>query len=75
MEQLCDMAYFGKNICERLMIEDPGSFEPVWRRYDKYEPKPVLELKELYIMEEFECPGFQSFIRAIFPNCKIMYFE
>jgi hypothetical protein len=75
MEQLCDMAFFGKNISRRVVILEPGSFDPVWRKYDKYEPKPVPELKELYIMEEFHCPGSESFLREIFPNCRIVYFE
>jgi hypothetical protein len=72
MEQLCRMAYFREDLCEELTIAEPGSFDPVWRKYDAFEPKIVPELKVLYITEEFTCLGSSSFIEAIFPNCHVI---
>lgn len=66
------MAYFGQNICESLEILESGSFEPVWKRYDAYEPVIVPQLRKLYITREFPCPGVWSFIREVFPNCEVI---
>jgi hypothetical protein len=66
------MAYFREKLCEELTIAEPGSFDPVWRKYDAFEPTIVPELKVLYITEEFTCLGSSSFIEAIFPNCDVI---
>lgn len=65
------MAYFGKDICEELRITESGSFEPVWKKYDEYEPRVVPQLRKLYVTREFACPGIWSFIREVFPNCEL----
>lgn len=72
MEQLCQMAYFGQNICEELRITEKGSFETVWKRYDAYNPVVVPQLKKLYITIDFPCDGVWSFLREIFPNCEVI---
>jgi hypothetical protein len=73
MEQLCRMAYYGQNICESLVVNEIGSFEPVWKHYDDMEPLVIPQLKELYIFPELVCPGFWSFMREVFPNCEVVY--
>jgi hypothetical protein len=73
MDQLCRMAYLDQDICEQLVVNEPGSFEPVWKQYDDLEPRIVPQLKALYIRKEFVCPGFWSFMKTIFPNCEIVY--
>lgn len=75
MEKLCNMAYFGKDICDELVITEKGSFENIWKNYDEYEPMVVLQLKKLYITNDFMCPGSRSFLREIFPNCKVFILE
>ena len=64
MDQLCRMAYFGEEICEEL-----------WKKYDMYEPRPVPELKKLYLPANFGCSGVWSFLAEIFPNCTIHALE
>ena len=73
MDQLCRMAYFGQDICEELVIDEYGSFEPVWKLYDEYEPLVVPQLKKLYIRPTLICGGFWSFMREVFPNCEIIF--
>jgi hypothetical protein len=74
MEQLCEMAYCGQNICDELIINEPGSFENVWKKYDRFEPLIVPQLKNLYISDKFQCPGVWSFLREVFPNCCVRVF-
>jgi hypothetical protein len=75
MEQLCDMAYFQKDVCEELWIIESGSFETTWKQYDAYEPTVVPELKRLYITKDFPCGGVWSFLREIFPNCEVIEYD
>ena len=72
MEQLCRMAYYGQDVCEQLTINEPGSFEPVWKQYDDMEPLVIPQLRKLYIRRESLCPGFWSFMREVFPNCSVI---
>ena len=74
MERLFSMAYFGQNICEELAINQPGSLEPVWKRYDETGGDPLIipQLRRLYIRYENVCPGFWSFMRECFPNCEVI---
>ena len=66
------MAYFGQDICETLVVNEPGSFESIWKNYDEYEPLIIPQLKKLYIRREFVCPGFWSFMRECFPKCEVI---
>jgi len=73
MDQLCRMAYFGQDICDELVIDEPGSFEIVWKEYDCYgEPLTIPQLQRLYITPEFVCPGVWSFLHEVFPNCQVI---
>ena len=73
MDQLCRMAYLGQDICEELYINETGSFDIVWKEYDKYENTLVIpQLQKLYIGRDFVCPGIWSFLREVFPNCEVI---
>jgi hypothetical protein len=66
------MAYYGQDVCDSLVVNEPGSFEPVWKNYDDMEPLIIPQLRTLFVRREFVCPGFWSFMREVFPNCQVI---
>lgn len=82
--KLCDMAYYRKDICEKLIAlpKEGGNtrkihFNTVWKEYSRVgDAKKVPELKELYVPRDiFVCAGIWSFMTYCFPNCRIVFWE
>ena len=88
--QICEMAYYGKNITDKLIVqedyellEDP-TLDSVWEKFsnqkDEFgkfiEPQVVPELVKLHVPYAlFHCLGVNSWFEHSFPNCVVSFWE
>lgn len=100
-KHLLDMAYFRKNISDRILVDMSDvndirkwarydmdfyllTFDYVWQEYAQQRdveggflvPKVVPELRELFVPAIlFETLGSMTFMKQVFPNCRISFWE
>jgi len=82
-KQLCDMAYYRKNVVREILVEDNDglTLESVWREYSKQkvdgeyiQPYIMFELKKIVVPRNlFEAPGIYTWFAYSFPECEIAF--